>query len=221
MQRKIIFVGLIYNILLAVIGKSFKPRFDSRSTIVILDSGIDLSRIDKRYLCNTGMLDFTRKGFKSKIEHGNLTFLAIQKIIDHKKTCIYPVKTIARNPNLSAENYLKALIFLVDWQFEKIVLPFEDISYWHKEVDLLDQISGYSKIYASAGNGQEILSPQSCNIYPACLSLKINNDNFIVVGSRYQRFNKGEVVTRLEDDEFNGIMGTSFSAAIAAAKDER
>ena len=212
---------MTFNGGLSFVGQNQKPRFDDRETIVLLDSGINLSRIDLSYLCKDKMLDFTNKGLRDKLEHGNLTFLSMQERVDPMKTCIFPIKTFASTPNLSAESYLAALIFLRSFSFEKLVIPFEDISYWHLEVELLENISRRSKIYVSAGNGREFLSEEECLIYPACLSLKIDNENFIVVGSNKDRFNKGPIVKREENDEFQGFFGTSFSASIAAAKDSK
>ncbi|MGB0453992.1 MAG: hypothetical protein ACPGJV_09785 [Bacteriovoracaceae bacterium] len=193
---------------------------DHRKRIVILESGVNVTEKLKPFLCNNGHRSFLKGQAWNKDEtgHGTTILEVLSQKLDPNKHCILVYKTTDRKAR--AYEYAMALIELQRVDFEVLLLALEDVGYFYKEIGWLDSISSRSKVVVAAGNGGvELGNKKSCNVYPACLIHKIDNQkNFFVIGSNDRRFNYGEIIKEKRNPNHKDQSGTSISAARFASE---
>lgn len=209
----------VYIILLLMIGCI---GCESRKRIVILDSGVNLSKDLELFLCEDGHRDFydleSPNPFHDHSEHGTLLASIITSGMNPETHCLSIYKFYGGDIQRSSIAYANALIDIRDLKPEIVVIAIEDTGYWQNEPLWFKDITRSTKVFIAAGNGGLNLA-RSCEIYPACLASKVNSQNFMVVGDPEKYFNHGGPVNRLAISRhtFNNLPyhGTSVSSAYA------
>lgn len=198
---------------------------EPRIKIVVIDTGLKVTKEILPYLCKYGHFSTQGNVFKDTIGHGtNVTGLIAERI-DPKKYCILMIK-YTNSFNSNAKDYVASLRYIKSLDnvgFVNLSLGGTDID--TDELWVLDDLLRRGvKISVSAGNFNQDLD-KNCNVFPACYST-IFGSNFHVVGSSTQYAgraysNYGAVVKYHEDGTRVGtppMTGTSQAAAIHTGK---
>lgn len=208
---------------------SLSALADPRIKIAVIDTGVNSARMDLMpYICADGNHSFVSTlPLEDKNTHGTNVVTLISKNIDPSKYCLLIVKYFDFETTDSNENLNKAILYAITSKAAfinmSVVGPEPDV----KEFLLLDAaVKRHIRIAVAAGN-LNIDLDKTCNQYPACYKVLLNDKYFHVVGSSTYRArelpysNHGEIVKFTEDGTEVGYpvkTGTSQATAIHTGK---
>lgn len=189
-----------------------------RNQVAIIDTGININQVDKKYLCRGGHSSLTdSKWYEDDIGHGTNIYNIITQGMNPNTSCIRIFKIGDKNTdgNSISFNLNVVLNYLIDSKVKLINISMAGYGFSLIEhINLVRLVYSGKKVVVAAGNNNQNLD-KKCDIYPACHA--IYHDNFIVVGSNCGRFsNYGKVVDFYENGCNQGVpMMTGTSQATA------
>lgn len=197
----------------------FNCQVKDRKRIVVIDSGVDIEKEMKPFMC-LEQYDFTGEGLQDSNDHGTMMVKKIIEKIDPKEYCVTVFKFFGYPIEKTQKNYDKAIEAL-----DKIDAAYVNMSiswkyHTKREFEVLKKKTQEgTKIVVAAGNQGAKLTNKKCLYYPACHVLGLDKRNFVVLGNTYSdTSNFGPIVQRWVSGKIvvgNMIKtGTSQSAAI-------
>lgn len=169
-------------ILLALLCITFNLEArETRKKIVVLDTGIHVDQLYRKYLCKNGVVsvannDGSASGYLRGYQaHGQNVVGLIGSRINTEKFCIVSIRVYSWN--LRAIGYLEGLEYA--YNLTNVVAvnvstssttTTGHTSYIMKEhAKMLKLVQKGVKIHVAAGNDSLILKRKTCGVYPACL----------------------------------------------------
>lgn len=237
---------------ISLFGLNTTAQVELRKKIVVIDSPISEAQLNAPYMCKDGSvsIDPEHRSYNARNEtvpgiyrHGENVVGIIGARIDSQKYCIYHIAFYFMDHlKAKSDRYKAALLKTVE--IPNIVglnlsiaqgNEQTDAYVWHEEVIVGAMALMGVKIVAAAGNEHIFLSKKKCNVYPACLKLKLDEaaaKNFYVVGSSTHGIHDdGQVMIysnlsddldmQMEDGTLMGtpsMIGTSQAAAVFTGK---
>lgn len=215
----IIFMIIVYQMIAGA------DASETRGKIIVIDSGISKSQINKPYICKGGVM--TAFDNDSGIDfhgHGTNIINIISSKINQKKYCIVSIKVYqVKAQNMNA--YIKGLR-MASFLYPKIVniSMTGDQSSYLETAYITNILSTGSKVIVAAGNEGFDLN-KVCNSYPACIKNNLPkhlSGNFLVVSNKdVKSANYGRIVTHYRKGFKQGfpvMSGTSQSTANLTAE---
>lgn len=205
---------------------------ESRSRIVVVDTGITPSAVSPEYICRDGNKDFTGKGLADIQGHGSNIAAIIAKAMNPKTQCLTILKwwhdeSDSNRPETDIWSAIYARIMnLKNVRFINLSSygPYASESEWLMLTYFTEK--RHIQVVVAAGNKGKWLG-KGCATFPACYD--INNNWWHVVGSQerpaqwHSFSNRGSIVT----DAANGanvtaggstLSGTSQACALVTAR---
>ena len=170
---------------------------ETRQMIMVIDTGIQVTRQIKPYLCSTGHKSFIFGHHPLEDYHGHGTNVAglIAKGMDPKKQCLVIVKYWDKDIKSNVVDLIKAALryaIKLKPAYVNMSLGGPQASHWELEY-LQILIKNGTKIAVAAGNDGKNLD-QGCYYFPACYNLPVNN--FRVVGSNTSKLYRPDEVIK-------------------------
>lgn len=215
------------TVILFLLSKTILAN-DFRKKIVILDTGINVTKTIEPFLCQNGLIDLTETNTTDVSGHGtNITHI-IAKHINVKAYCVYHIKYYKENEGVkNLYRFIKALKISLQLHPYAVNISGGGYEPSNKEAQLImNLLEKGSYVVTAAGNDNQNLDID-CNFYPACYNIK--HEKFFVVGSNnvfgQKSFssNYGKIINAKENGEnvaAGGFLksGTSQSTAIKTGK---
>lgn len=190
------------------------------TNVALIDTGVDVSKIDTSKLCKGGHYDFLAGKEQigpDKIGHGTSMFNTIVKYAKDADFCITVLKSIEPGTSVDLDRTLaRSILYAITIKAKVINYSISGDNYMNFERMAL-KVASSSRIFifVAAGNDGKDLDDE-CFIFPACYQ---NIQNLIIVGSKNQSSNKGDVVKiRSEVWCDNKMCGTSTATAATVGK---
>lgn len=227
---------------------------DKRLKIVVVDTPIAEAQLTKPYMCKNGSfsIDPRRKSYNPTSDedlgifhHGQNVVGLIGDQIDSTKYCIYHIAFFFEHDNDNMPKYTNALMKILKLKNlagvnlsvsnDPRATPGRSAYDKFEDIILTALATTGIKVVVAAGNSHLLLTKTECNVYPACLRLKMSKKaqkNFYVVGSStyYKNYDGSvHIFSNLSDDlgifEEDGVdvgtppmTGTSQATAIFTGK---
>lgn len=198
---------------------------ETRTKVVIIDSGISRTQSAQKYMCKNGNKNFTDS--KNKYDehgHGTNILSIISKSINPKTHCVVSVKVW--HPKTNSYKTIEATISAIrlanrlDAKFVNISMNGNFFS--RKEFIAIKKFVEKGGILTVAAGNEKSDLNKYCNAFPACYRKLLPHKNFHVVGaSDTGRSNFGDVITDIEKGKkigFPVMSGTSQASAAKMAK---
>ena len=198
---------------------------ETRTKVVIIDSGISKTQSAQKYMCKNGNINFTDS--KNKYDehgHGTNILSIISKSINPKTHCVISVKvwhpTIDGYRTIEATTSAIRLANRLNANFVNISMNGDSFS--KKEFDAIKKFVKKGGILTVAAGNEKSNLNKHCNAFPACYRKLLPHKNFHVVGAvdtAYSNF--GNIVTDIEKGNkvgFPVMSGTSQASAVKMAK---
>ena len=198
-----------------------KDNLEYRKRVVVIDSGLNKSDLDKRYMCGDIASISPDKVHNDhhKRGHGTNTVSIISKGMDYDKYCI----TMIRIQKTKGNGYIKAIdagfrsIKYASRNLYAINISMRTFVYNYESFKVFKELARNGvQINAAASNeGKNI--DKKCRIFPACYSKLIKSPNFKVIGASQNFSNYGNVVDVFVSGGPRGIplmQGTSQATAL-------
>lgn len=210
---KVFLISLFLMISTACVAK------ESRTKIVVIDSGVSYSQSVKPYMCKDGVDSLVDNYQYDTNGHGTNIVSIISKSVNPKTHCIVSLKVWYNS--ISSNDSVNGMIKALKRVARDSKVGFVNISMGGEEPSPTERalirtiLDRGVTITVAAGNNKDDLD-YKCNYFPACYRQTIKNKNFHVVKSMLDSSNYGKVVT----DTFSGYRvgkpvrsGTSQAAA--------
>lgn len=210
------------NVLLTAVLLSTIPQAHSetRTRILIIDTGINVEEIDKRTLCEDGHYDATGFGIQDNVGHGTNIYKIIQEGLDYKTQCITVIKFFHlgfqdQNTALDVNNLFTNINKIVDNTHYLLVnLSFSGpVPLAAEHLMVSNFINKGTRVVIAAGNDYLDLD-KACTAYPTCYTDLITKNMYIVGAYDVLQSNYGSVVKyHRAGFMIKGMTGTSQAAA--------
>ena len=209
-------ISLCFVALMYVASNPSKAKLsESRNIIAILDSGLNLENIDRKYLCDDGHQDFTGNNnpFLDEDNHGSLMYEISVDHVDASKTCFVIIKAFTVKSDYFT--YLDGLEYVAKIQPLYLLLSVSVVGNTKKELSIFENIAQNTTVIAGAGNSGIDLD-RNCEAFPACYGRDL--ENVVVVGSNISGYNYGSIIDVQADPYYNYNNVKYAGTSIANAK---
>jgi hypothetical protein len=191
---------------------------ETRTPVVIIDSGVSYAQSKKPYMCKNGVLSTTADNGIDEHGHGtNITSIVSSKI--NKKYCIVSIK-VYKNNVAGISSYIAGLRLAVNIHPAIINISMDgDAGDFFETLYIQRALMYGAKVVVAAGNNSVNLD-LNCRAFPTCVKKEISSlyskNMFIVGATDTGSSNYGMIVTHRLSGKglgFPKMSGTSQAAA--------
>lgn len=160
------------------------PGKETRKKVAIIDSGINPSWINTKYLCKGPHFDLTNTDMLDRKSHGTHIYAIISSSINIKTQCILIIKYTNVNAPFSLEQLFAPFDVALVENVKYVNYSSSGTGGYEKEElaikKLLDR-----KIHVTVSAGNDSIDLKYCKAYPSCYPFK--SDYFHVIGNGLDR----------------------------------
>lgn len=161
--------------LLALLLSTNALAIEHRTKIGIIDTGLEISKEIKPYICEDGLKDFTNTGTHDYIGHGTNIAGLITKDLPSDKYCIVVIKFAVDYSFATMQAYTQALAFAAKIKVKFLNLSLSGATPNQLEKSILIKMGLANTIISVAAGNDSLDLSKECKAFPACYGLEVKN----------------------------------------------